>query len=180
MRPAESFIAQPVRSLQTMLRVITEINDKIPTVIPDGIYGNTTRQAVAAYQRQASLPSTGVVNQETWESIVTAYEKAFIEVYKAQPIEILIDRGEIFSSGDSGPYIYFLQAMLDTVLEKNKSVFPALTGVMDENTIRLMNEFQRLAEIKQTKAFDKETWKHLVLHFTGKMHQIKSENNRIR
>ena len=39
MRPAESFIEQPVRSLQTMLRVLAEDDQRLPTVVPDGIYG---------------------------------------------------------------------------------------------------------------------------------------------
>ena len=47
MRPPESFIEQPVRSLQTMLRVIAEDDDRFPTVVPDGIYGPTTMQAVS-------------------------------------------------------------------------------------------------------------------------------------
>ena len=76
MRPPESFIAQPIRSLQTMLRVISEIDKRIPTVVPDGIYGSTTQQAVTAFQRQHGLPATGVVNQDTWEHIVTSI-KAF-------------------------------------------------------------------------------------------------------
>ena len=48
MRPAESFVAQPVRSLQTMLRVIAEADRTLPTVIPDGIYGQETITAVYA------------------------------------------------------------------------------------------------------------------------------------
>ena len=41
MRPPESFIEQPVRSLQTMLRVIAEDDPTFPTVVPDGIYEDT-------------------------------------------------------------------------------------------------------------------------------------------
>ena len=50
MRPAESFIEQPVRSLQTMLRVIAEDDNRLPTVIPDGIYGPTTMNSVTPLQ----------------------------------------------------------------------------------------------------------------------------------
>ena len=34
MRPNESFVSQPVRSLQTMLRVLAEDDRTLPTVIP--------------------------------------------------------------------------------------------------------------------------------------------------
>ena len=52
MRPNESFIAQPVRSLQTMLRVIAEQDGDLPSAVPDGIYGNDTVAAVTAFQRR--------------------------------------------------------------------------------------------------------------------------------
>ena len=67
MRPAESFVSQPVRSLQTMLRVLAEDDEELSTLVPDGIYGNQTRQAVTAFQQKYGIPVTGVVNQNTWE-----------------------------------------------------------------------------------------------------------------
>ena len=70
MRPGESFVGQPIRSLQTMLRVIAERDDRQPTIIPDGIYGPDTMTAVSAFQRNHGMPITGVADQDTWESIV--------------------------------------------------------------------------------------------------------------
>ena len=52
MRPPESFVVQPVRSLQTMLRVISGRYTELPTIIPDGIYGPQTMTAVTAFQRK--------------------------------------------------------------------------------------------------------------------------------
>ena len=60
MRPPESFIGQPIRSLQTMLRLIAEDAPGHVRVIPDGIYGPETMQAVAAFQRIHGLSATGV------------------------------------------------------------------------------------------------------------------------
>ena len=73
MRPMESFIAQPIRSLQTMLRVIREDAGYTDNVIPDGIYGSTTMEAVSQFQREHGLPVTGVTDQRTWEMITTVY-----------------------------------------------------------------------------------------------------------
>ena len=39
MRPSESFLGQPIRSLQTMLRVIAENDPSHVRIVPDGIYG---------------------------------------------------------------------------------------------------------------------------------------------
>ena len=60
MRPGDSFVAQPVRSLQTMLRIIAMNNARISKAVPDGIYGPDTMQEVSALQRMSGLPQTGV------------------------------------------------------------------------------------------------------------------------
>ena len=51
MRPGESFVGQPIRSLQTMLRVLAQYDGKYASVVPDGIYGPQTMAAVAHFQR---------------------------------------------------------------------------------------------------------------------------------
>ena len=62
MRPPESFVWQPVRSLQTMLQVIAQNDPDYVSVIPDGIYGPETIRAVAAFQRRHMLPVTGITD----------------------------------------------------------------------------------------------------------------------
>ena len=106
MRPGESFVEQPVRSLQTMLRVIAEDDNRMPGVIPDGIYGPATMNAVTAFQRRDGIPVTGIVDQLTWERIVAAYEPALIRVSKAEPIEIIMNPGEVYRRGQANPNIY--------------------------------------------------------------------------
>ena len=167
MKPGESFVEQPIRSLQTMLRVISEDDASLPTVVPDGIYGPLTTNAVAAFQRREGLPSTGVANQATWNAIVKNYEPALIRIGKAQPIEIVLDPGQVFRNGDSSPYIYLLQSML-TQLSNDYSLInsPGHTGIMDPGTIRATESFQRIAGLPVTGELDKITWKHLVHQFS--------------
>ena len=45
MKPTESLLGQPIRSLQTMLRVLAENDDEYKVLIPDGIYGPDTMAA---------------------------------------------------------------------------------------------------------------------------------------
>lgn len=167
MRPGESFVRQPVRSIQTMLRVIAEDDPTLPTVVPDGIYGPTTMQAVSSIQRKFGLPVTGIVNQQTWEKIVEIYEPALIRVDKAQPIEIILEPGQVFRKGDSSPYIYLLQAMLTQLSNDHPTIEqPSNSGVIDDATSASLLGFQRLAGLEETGSLDRITWKHLVLQFT--------------
>ena len=59
MRPGESFIGQPIRSLQTMLRIIGENTGQPESLIPDGIYGPETVRAVSAFQRRHGVDEPG-------------------------------------------------------------------------------------------------------------------------
>lgn len=167
MRPAESFVGQPIRSLQTMLRVIAEDDMSLPTVIPDGIYGQETMTAVSAFQRRYGLPVTGVTDQNTWDAIVNAYESALIRIDKAQPIEIIMDPGQIYRLGDSSPYLYLLQSMLVFLSLFHPDINrPPHNGILDSPTSEALAAFQLLAGLPPTGELDKITWKYLVNQFT--------------
>ena len=180
MRPGESFIEQPIRSLQTMLRVLAEDDARLPTVVPDGIYGPSTMNAVTAFQRQFGLPVTGIVDQVTWEQIVAAYEPALIRVDKAEPIEIVMDPGQVFRSGDSSPYILLLQSMLTQLSRSHPMINPpGHSGYMDEPTIDAISVFQRLSDLLVTGELDKITWKHVVRQFTLNAHHYTAEHRKL-
>ncbi len=171
MRPQESFIEQPVRSLQTMLRVLAEDDPTFPTVIPDGIYGPDTMNAVSTFQRKRGLPVTGITDQLLWDTLVPEYEKALIRVGPAEPIEIIMDPGQVFLIGDSSPYIYLLQSML-TQLSKDHSIIPLPphNGILDASTSSSLTAFQKLAGLPPEGTLDKITWKHLVHQFILNAH----------
>ena len=167
MRPVESFIEQPVRSLQTMLRVLAEDDPRLPSVIPDGIYGPGTVVAVTAFQRREGIPITGITDEVTWDRIVAAFEPAFIRVGKAEPIEILLGPGEIIVTGQSSPYVYLLQSMLTQLSQDNHTIpRPGHSGVLDNDTQRALIQFQLLAGLSPTGTLDRITWKHLAKQFT--------------
>ena len=166
MRPGESFIEQPIRSLQTMLRVLAEDDKRLPTVVPDGVYGPSTMNAVSAFQRKNGIPITGIVDQITWEAIAKNYESASIRIGKAQPIEISLDPNQTFQKGASSPYLYLLQSMLTQLSKDHPAINPpGHSGILDEETTNSLKAFQSLADLPTTGEFDKITWKHLVLQF---------------
>lgn len=166
MRPDESYIGQPVRSLQTMLRVIASHHGDLPSVIPDGIYGQQTASAVSAFQRKFGLPITGIANQGTWEMIASVYKPALVHVSHAQPLQINLEPGQIIRRGESHHSIYLTQAMLIALSKDYGSIpEPPLSGTVDIGTADALTAFQRLSGLPITGELDKLTWKHLVLHF---------------
>ncbi|MBQ8359337.1 MAG: peptidoglycan-binding protein [Oscillospiraceae bacterium] len=166
MRPPESFVVQPVRSLQTMLRVIAESDASQPSVIPDGIYGQNTMAAVSAFQRRKGLPVTGTADQTTWDLIVADYEPALILVGEAQPIEVILDPNQVIRMGEQHPNLYLAQGMLIVLSQAYGSIpEPAMSGILDLPTSNSLSAFQALNLLPATGELDKITWNALANHY---------------
>lgn len=165
MKPAESFIDQPVRSLQTMLRTIASIEPRQLNVMPDGIYGPQTADAVRSFQRRMGLPITGAADQNTHEQIVREFERARIEADRAQPIQVTLDPGQVIRRGQQQPVIYLVQSMLIVMnLALPGIPAPGHTGILDTPTAQSLAAFQTYAGLPPTGELDKRTWKELALH----------------
>ena len=176
MRPNESFVGQPVRSLQTMLRVIGEQDENQPSVVPDGIYGPNTVAAVTAFQRRYGLPVTGITDQATWDAIVAVYEPALVFVDEAQPIEVILSPNQVIRRGEEHPNLYLAQAMLAVLSRAYGISMPGLTGVLDLPTEESLSGFQELSRLPMTGALDKLTWKHLALQYPLAATQLTRQN----
>lgn len=166
MRPRESFIGQPIRSLQTMLRILAEQDPRHPSVIPDGIYGPQTMAAVSEFQKLHGLSVTGVTDQATWEAIVAAHEPALIAIDAAQPVEIILNPNQVIRRGQRHPVVGLAQAMLLVLSEVYQSVgIPTQSGILDGPTADSLSSFQMLSALPMTGDLDKRTWKHLALQY---------------
>ena len=166
MRPSESFIGQPIRSLQTMLRLIAENDPSHPPLVPDGIYGPETMQAVSIFQRKHGLNVTGVADQTTWEAIVAVYEPALVEQDEAQPLEIILNPRQVIRRGERHPHLYLVQAILAVLSDTYDSISkPGLTGLLDDATADSLASFQALTGQSMTGNLDKNTWKQLALQY---------------
>ena len=166
MKPEFSVLNQPIRSLQTMLRVLAKQDPRHETLIPDGIYGSSTRSAVSRFQRLHGLPVTGVTDQLTWERIVAEYEPALIQVAEAQVLDLVLEPNQVIHKGERNPHIYIVQAILAVLEDAYESIGPVShNGLLDEATSNAIAAFQGLNGLPMTGNLDKKTWKNLALHY---------------
>ncbi len=167
MRPDESFVRQPIRSLQTMLRTIAADDDRQLNVIPDGVYTRQTADAVSSFQRRNGLPATGVADQRTWDAITDDFRTARTRQQKAAPIQIHLKADDTFQVNDTAHQIALAQLMLRYVFEEQTDIpIPSVNGRLDRATVEAIIEFQTLSALEPTGELDKITWKHLALQFT--------------
>lgn len=166
MRPPESFLGQPIRSLQTMLRTIAEENDGYVRLIPDGIYGPETVSAVTVFQKRHGIPATGITDHATWEAIVSHYEPARVSRAQASPLYVILNPGQVLRRGERHPNLYLAQSMLAVLAQAYGSITePGITGILDDATADALSSFQMLSGLPMTGHLDKMTWKHLTLHY---------------
>lgn len=64
---------EKVRQLQNQLNRIAQNYPALPTLTPDGIYGQRTADSVRTFQRIFGLPQTGVTDFPTWYEVSDIY-----------------------------------------------------------------------------------------------------------
>ena len=158
-----TFLGRPVRSLQIMLRTIAKTNPEIPPVIPDGVYGEGTMRAVTAMQRYAHLPATGIVDQATWEEIVSMYYDACEEMAPPQCLAPGMAPGQCIGPGEENLHLYLVEAMF-RALGKIYDNVPAveINGINDEKCECAVKWLQKMSDLPETGQVDKKTWRYLA------------------
>ncbi len=168
MNRLDSYVGKPIRSLQTMLRTIAQMEPDQLNVIPDGIYSDQTADAVRSFQQRHGLPVTGVADGETWEHIVKAYDKARVDVERAAPVQITLNPGQVIRRNEENHKVFLIQTML-LIMSFLVDEIPEVeyTGVLDAQTQRAVLAFQLKAGLRPTGEIDKRTWKALALQFAS-------------
>lgn len=162
MRP-EQYIGRPIRSLQTMLRTLARVDGRLPSVVPDGIYGADTEKAVRAFQQRAGLPVTGQTDNRTWNAIAAAYAAQSPQVLPATPLRIRWTPGQVILENSRNTHLFLMQSML-LALRRYYGNAPALevTGVHDANSVAAIRWLQARAALPQTGQIDQTTWAYLA------------------
>ena len=147
----EDYINRPVRSLQTMLQVLSNVFPALLTVNPDGIYGETTQKAVRAFQRFSGLPETGIAEQETWNSLASCYLRHAPSVLPPEPLRIVLQPGQEIAPGEQNLHLFLMQAMMAALAGRFSNANPPeVTGVFDAATKKAVLELQALFGHAQT------------------------------
>lgn len=150
-----------IREIQGYLYQLARQDERIPLVIPDGIYGPETVAAVRGFQQTASLPVTGEVDRRTWDAIVAAYRALRQE---ALPIEVYPSTTYIIREGDDGTLVYMVQVMLNALADRyiDLSSVP-VSGKYDAMTTKAVREMQERADLPTTGIVDQSTWNSIVM-----------------
>ena len=162
MNTPANYVGQPIRSLQTMLRTIAHADETLLKIVPDGIYGPNTVQAVREFQRQNALPVTGETDNATWNKLVAVYTVQSPSVLPAAPVTVRWTPNRTLAAGSRNSHLFLIQSMLQALARfyVNAPVL-TVTGVHDAPSVAAVKWLQRLAALPQTGEIDQTTWAYL-------------------
>ena len=152
--------------LQQRLRNISKVHKDVPSVIPDGIFGEETENAVRAFQRKFGFSETGIVDFEIWDRINEEGKKALFVL--SDPNQVISIKNEDLPLviGQIGREVHTLNLMLRRLGELYSNF--NLTNTGNEFTYETGNEvkkWQKIINHEITGEVDKLTWNRLAEHY---------------
>lgn len=153
-----------VRTIQVELNRIGNNYPAIPKIIPaNGLYGESTVDAVRVFQGVFGLPQTGVVNKATWYQLKYIYtavkDLAELTSEGLRPSEVEQTFPEQLSVGDYGQPVRSLQYYLNVIAYFNP-VIPSVTadGVFGSDTEAQVRAFEEFYGLNPDGIVDFRTW----------------------
>lgn len=119
-----------------------------------GLYDSATADAVAGFQAKRAMPSTGVVDQATWQRL----DKMTEQPTHDEIFNILHPGPTLLGPGASGEEVRDAQARLTQI----QWLFGDVTGTYDDATVEAVKGFQVKREIPKTGDIDQRTMDRLV------------------
>lgn len=158
----EDFIARPIRSLQTMLLVLSTADSRYRAIVPDGVYGEQTAAAVSQFQRLNGLPVTSVTDQQTWNRIVDVFMQRSASVLPAPTLDVVWQPKQVIRPGQKNSHLYLIQSMLLAISRQYAAMPQAqVTGEQDEASVAATIWLQKKAGLPADGSIDQTTWLYL-------------------
>ena len=167
-----------VETLQTRLNRISANYPLIPKIYPaNGFFGQTTENAVKAFQSAFDLTPDGIVGPATWYRIQNVY----VGVKRLSDLnsegltfeEITTSLPETLSRGDTGELVFNVQYYLSYIGEFIDSI-PVIGidgnyGILTENAVKA---FQETYGLPVTGVIDAVTWYYMYNVYSGIIENI--------
>ena len=167
-----------VETLQTRLNRISANYPLIPKIYPaNGFFGQTTENAVKAFQSAFDLTPDGIVGPATWYRVQNVY----IGVKRLSDLnsegltveEITTTLPETLSRGDTGEIVFIVQYYLSYIGEFVDSI-PVIAidgnfGILTENAVKA---FQATYGLPVTGVIDAVTWYYMYNVYSGIIENI--------
>lgn len=157
---AEGDSGIPVTTLQYYLSIIAYFNGALEPVPRSNYFGPETVAAVERFQEFYGLAVTGIVDNETWQTISRIYTETVASLPSGyEGTNAKLYPGFFLTEGMRGENVQDLQTYLNKISQNIPEVpSVSVTGYFGEQTENAVREFQRLFGIEVSGAVGPVTW----------------------
>lgn len=153
---------EKVREMQSYLAEISKYYN-IPSILPDGIFGNITKQTVIEFQRLFGLDADGIVEVNTWDMIYNVYKKLELKNIRETYIYSSDYPGYVLKEYLINDDIKWLQTYLNAIAKFYKEIPTiAVDGIYRKRTRNAVSSFQRVFGLSPTGEVDFNDWNKLI------------------
>ncbi|MBR2453855.1 MAG: peptidoglycan-binding protein [Clostridia bacterium] len=147
-----------VGTLQILLNYVSNFTDTITPITVDLIFGASTENAVRAFQNLYGISPTGIVDRETWNALLDAYNA----ILRILPEDELAFPGVVLTVGMQGEDVLNLQRLINAAAVNNSAI-PSVTedGVFGNATEEAVRAVQRIYGIEANGRAGAVTWEIL-------------------
>lgn len=152
-----------VLDLQRMLNQLSRRYPQLPRLAETGIFDEGTLEAVMIFQRDFSLPVTGVVDELMWNTITTAYRKDLLHF--GSPLELRVLPNGEFSApfGTIGYPVLIAEAIFNSLSRDIQNFHRSSSGTSNAgNTHENLRILQALSGLSTDGVLNRATWDFLA------------------
>lgn len=159
--------------IQAELNRISQNYPLIPKIATlDGVFGESTEDAVKVFQQTFGLTVDGIVGKATWYKLVFLYvgitKLSELNSEGVKLFDASLEYPDAISEGDSGQKVEIMQYFLALVSEFYLTVPTVeITGVFGPETKISVIAFQKQVGLPQTGVVGAETWNAMYDAFKG-------------
>lgn len=163
--PGPDEIVPRVQVVQYFLNVLSAYYNTIPSVDINGVLNTQTRAAIMEFQRTFNLPITGLVDEQTYNTMFNAVS-GILDTLPPSAIALpaILWPGIAYQLGSEGPGVYLIQQYLSYIASVLEGIPPAEPdGIYGPLTELAVRTFQEYFGIDVTGVVDRYTWDRIVL-----------------
>lgn len=153
-----------VQLLQFLLNTVATYSDIVPYVPQDGIFGTSTENAVRSFQQSAGLPDTGIVDEQTFNTLYDYYMGyiALSVVNFGSPVPVSYP-GTPLRLGDRNEYVRLIQRYLAAIAQVYPDIPPFVAeGLYGTSTRDAVVAFQQIFGLQPDGIVGPLTWNKIT------------------
>ncbi len=161
-----------IRELQSMLRELSFLDNRLIPLVVDGVDGAQTQNAVRTFQRLYDLPPTGVADYATWEILREVYTASTQKTIT--PLLPFLHADFVVRPGETDDVVFLTAFILNSLAEHYPNFEPVTSSTYYNADIETaVRNVKTLHGLENNGEIDRQTWNLLAVLYNNRLASAK-------